>query len=102
MLIEEEVISLLRGGLIIVMGAVLIIVVGLIVKYKSAGYWWILMHLLLFSGGALIWIRILETRATASSINNSIAIATTGVIWAISMICLCAGLLLLSPKNKHE
>jgi hypothetical protein len=81
-------------------GAVLIIVIGLIVKYKKAGYGWVLAHLFLFSWGALGWIRILETRATASSIDNSLTIAWIGVMWAISMVCMAVGLLLLSPQKK--
>ena len=99
---EEEVISLLRWGFISVMGAVLIIVIGLMVKYRKVGYMWVLAHLILFSWGALGWIRILETRATASSIDNSLTIAWIGIIWAVSMICMSVGLLLLSPLKKNE
>lgn len=99
---EEEVTSLLRWGFISVMVAVLVIVIGLIAKYKKAGYIWILAHLILFSWGALKWIKILETRATSSSIDNSLTIAWIGVVWAISMICMSTGLLLLSPEKKQE
>ncbi|MEK3881361.1 hypothetical protein [Paenibacillus sp. PL2-23] len=96
MLMEEEVIPLLRWGFISVMGAVLILVIRLIAKYKKSGYKWILAHLVLFSWGALSWIKVLETRATSSSIHNSLTIAGIGVIWAISMMCMSRGLLLLS------
>ncbi|MCM3629117.1 hypothetical protein M3194_17375 [Paenibacillus glycanilyticus] len=99
---EEEVIFLLKWGFVSVMCAVLVIVIGLIAKYKKSGYIWILAHLILFSWGALRWIKVLETRATSSSIDNSLTIAWIGVIWTISMICMSVGLLLLSPQKKHE
>ncbi len=100
MLLEEEVISLLRWGFYSVMGAVMIIVIFLLLKFKKAGYIWILAHLVLVSWVALRWINVLESRATSSSIDNSLTIALIGMVWTISMICLGAGLLLLSPYRK--
>lgn len=99
---EEEVPTLLRFGFSSIMGAVIIFVVCLMVKHRKTGYGWILTHLLLFSWGALGAIRLLETRATASSIHNSFTFAWIGIIWAVSMICMVMGLLLLSPSRKSH
>ncbi|MGO4500152.1 hypothetical protein AB4114_30220 [Paenibacillus sp. 2RAB27] len=100
MLMEEEVTVLLRVGLLIVMIPVVVLVIGLMIKFKKHGFGWFLGHLLLFTFGALTWIRLLETRAFASSINNSVTIAVIGVIWAISMACFVKGLLSLSYLKK--
>ncbi|NOU89015.1 hypothetical protein GC102_25175 [Paenibacillus sp. LMG 31460] len=100
MLMEEEVTVLLRVGLLIVMIPVVVLVIGLMIKFKKHGFGWFLSHLILFTFGALTWIRILETRAFASSINNSVTIAVIGVIWAISMACFVKGLLSLSYLKK--
>ncbi|KRE70834.1 hypothetical protein [Paenibacillus sp. Soil750] len=102
MSMEEEVIPLLRTGFIAVMGIVVIIVITLMVKYRKRGFGWFLAHLLLFSWGALGWIRILETRATASSIDNSLTIAWIGIIWMLSMVCFVKGLLFLIPKTEKN
>lgn len=101
MLMEEEVTVLLRVGFLFVMIPVLILVISLIIKYKKHGYGWFLSHLILFSFGALTWIRILETRAFTSSIYNSLTIAGIGVIWAISMVCFALGLMSLSNLKKR-
>ncbi|TXK67415.1 hypothetical protein [Paenibacillus sp. N3.4] len=100
MLMEEEVTVLLRIGLLIVIIPVVVLVIGLMIKFKKRGFGWFLSHLILFTFGALTWIRILETRAFTSSINNSVTIAVIGVIWAISMACFVKGLLSLSYLKK--
>ncbi|MEK5060055.1 hypothetical protein BK126_19500 [Paenibacillus sp. FSL H7-0326] len=102
MLMEEEVLALLRFGLILVIGAILIVVIVLMVRYKKAGYGWILAHLILFSWGALGWIKLLETRATTSSVQNSLTIGWIGLIWAMSMICMTIGLLRLRPSLNEK
>lgn len=101
MLMEEEVILYLRVGLLIVMIPILVLVISLMVKFKKIGYGWFLSHLILFTFGALSWIRILETRAFTSSISNSLTIAWIGVIWAISMVCFVKGLLSLSYLKRR-
>lgn len=102
MLLEEEVPSLLRLGFISVMGTVIIFVVCLMVKCRKSGYGWILAHLILFSWCAWGSIQLLETRATASSMYNSLIFAWIGAIWAISMICMVVGLLLLRHNQKND
>jgi hypothetical protein len=100
MLMEEEVTVLLRVGLLIVIIPVVVLVIRLMIKFKKRGFGWFLSHLILFTFGALTLIRILETRAFTSSINNSVTIAVIGVIWAISMACFVKGLLSLSYLKK--
>jgi hypothetical protein len=102
MLMEEEVIFLLRVGFLIVMIPVIVVVIVLMIKFKKRGYGWFLSHLILFSLGALTWVRILETRAIASSVYNSVAISMIGVVWAASMICFVQGLLFLSRIQTTE
>lgn len=63
MLLEQEVPLLLKIGFLVVMVPVICLVISLMIKYKRCGFGWILSHLILFSTGALYWIRILETRA---------------------------------------
>lgn len=101
MLMEEEVTIFLRVGLLFVMIPVLLLVISLMIKFKKHGYGWFLSHLILFTFGALTWIRILETRASTSSIYNSLNIAFIGVMWAISMVCFVKGLLSLSYLKKR-
>lgn len=99
---EEEVPVLLRVGLIVVMVPVVAMVIHLMVKNKRQGYGWILSHLVLFSVGALHFIRILETRAFTSSIYNSLSFASIGILWAISMSFFVRGLLDLSERNRQD
>lgn len=98
-LLEEEVTVLLRAGFLIVMIPVFILVIYFMIKNKKHGYGWFLGHLILFSFGALTWIRILETRAFTSSVYNSVTISVIGIMWAISMVCFVLGLLSLSRKK---
>lgn len=93
MLLEEEVITLLRIGLLIVIVPVIALICHLMIKYKRYGFGWLLIHLLLFSGGAFYWVWILDHRSYTSSIYNSVAIAFIGILWAISMVFFIIGLL---------
>ncbi|MVO98376.1 hypothetical protein [Paenibacillus lutrae] len=102
MSMEEEVTTLLQVGLIIVIGALLVLVIGLIFKYRKAGYGWILTHLLLFFWCAWSWIQLLVTRAYTSSIENSLTIAWLGILWAVSMVSLAIGLLMLRPSRRRN
>ncbi|WP_171645211.1 hypothetical protein [Paenibacillus phytorum] len=99
---EEEVTVLLRVGLIFVMIPVVVLVISLMIKFKKQGYGWFLSHLILFTFGALTWIRILETRAFTSSMYNSLTITAIGVMWAVSMVCFAIGLLSLSYLKKEK
>ncbi|MFD2701418.1 hypothetical protein ACFSVM_13145 [Paenibacillus shunpengii] len=100
MLLEEEVLLLLSFCMLAVLVTVVVIVIVLMVRHKKAGYGFILAHLVLFSWGAMGWIQLLETRATASSSQNSLTIGWIGILWAISMICMTIGLLQLRPSTK--
>ncbi|GGA01022.1 hypothetical protein GCM10008018_54160 [Paenibacillus marchantiophytorum] len=102
MLMEEEIIGFLRVGLLVVMVPVVVLVIRLMIKFRKHGYGWFLSHLLLFTIGALTWIRILETRAFSSSVFNSLTIAVIGVMWIISMVCFVKGLLSLSYLKKRD
>ncbi len=102
MLLEQEVPLLLRVGFLLVMVPVVAVTISLMIKYKKYGFGWILSHLILFSIGALYWIRILETRAFTSSAYNSLAIAGIGVLWGISMTFFVMGLLVLSDRIKQR
>lgn len=102
MLLEEEVPNLLRVGLLIVMPPVFGMLISFCVKYKRHGYGWILSHFVLFTICALYFTRILETRALTSSVYNSLAFATMGIVWAISISFLVKGLLEISKKNRSQ
>lgn len=101
MFMEEEVIIYLRAGFLVVMLPVMAVVLFLMLKFKRMGYGWFLLHLVLFSIGALWWIRLLETRAFTSSVYNSLMIAMIGMLWLISMIFFVKGLLSLRNKGAR-
>ncbi|ULL18368.1 hypothetical protein DVH26_30230 [Paenibacillus sp. H1-7] len=100
MLLEEEVPQLLRVGLLVVMLPVFGMLISFCVKYKKHGYGWILSHLLLFTMCAFFLTRILETRAFTSSAYNSLAFASLGIVWAISISFLVKGLLEISKRSR--
>ena len=102
MLLEEEVPKLLRIGLLIVMIPVLGLLISFCVKYKKHGYGWILSHFVIFTMCALYFTRILETRAFTSSAYNSLAFATIGIVWAISMSFLVRGLVEISKRSRIQ
>lgn len=102
MLLEQEVPTLLRVGLLVVMVPVLAMLIRLCFTHKRQGYGWIVGHLVLFTICALYFTRILETRAFTSSAYNSLALASIGIVWAISMSFLVKGLLKLSNRSERE
>lgn len=106
--LEQEVMGLLIGGVVIVMGIAILVTVFLWMqnknKNKSTGYIWTLLHLLLISVAAYYVLKAIafDYNHPMASEEISIQIGISGVVWAISMICLVIALFSFSNERKHN
>lgn len=101
--LEQEVKGLLIGGFSIVIGITILITVFLWIKNKgnSLGYMWILLHLLLFSTATYFAVKAVafDYSHPMASEEISLQIGVSGVIWALSMLCLVFALFCFSKRN---
>lgn len=103
MVMEAEVPGLLKLGF----SSVLVVAFGIIlilrVKTRNGGYGWLFAHLLFFSWALIGVFEVLGTRGdpNASSIDNSLKLAWSAVLWAIGMICFLVGAMLLRPRKMQ-
>ncbi|MFD2042735.1 hypothetical protein ACFSTA_00265 [Ornithinibacillus salinisoli] len=104
--LEQEVMGLLIGGVSIVMGIAILITVFLWVKNKnnSSGYIWTLLHLLLVSVAVYFTLKgiAFDYNHPMASEEISLQIGISGVIWALSMLCLVIALFSFSKERKHS
>lgn len=100
---EEEVVNLLKGGLIIVIGMAILTTVLLWWKARNNSFAYIcaLLHFLLISVSIYFLLK-------AISFNNdhpmaseeiSLRIGISGVVWALSILCLLMGLIKFSKTR---
>ncbi|KGP91273.1 hypothetical protein N780_08760 [Pontibacillus chungwhensis BH030062] len=104
--LEQEVMSLLIGGFSIVMGIAILVTIFLWIRNKQnqSGYIWTLLHLLFVSIAvyfALKGIAFDYTHPMASE-EISLQIGISGVVWALSMLCLSLALVSFSRKRTHS
>lgn len=106
MYLEAEVYGLLNWGFIVVMLLELISIVGLWLKHKFSkeAFIWFVGHIIFFAFAGyklLEAINITEHKNFMGSENSSLSIGFSGVLWAISTVCLMIGLSrLLSFKTQ--
>lgn len=106
--LEAEVYGLLNRGFIIVMLVELASIIGLWLKYKvsNEAFSWLVGHMFFFAlaGYKLLEaINITEHNNSMGSENASLSIGFSGVLWAISIVCLIIGLSrLLSFKTSRS
>ncbi|MCM3587753.1 hypothetical protein M3182_18640 [Mesobacillus maritimus] len=104
--LEQEVMVLLIGGFSIVMGIVMLVVVFLwmINKNNNLGYIWILLHLLLVSVAMYFALKSItfDYKHPMASEEISLQLGVSGVVWALSMICLTIALFSFSKMRKHS
>ena len=101
--LEEGVIGLLIGGFAIVMGIAILATLLLWLKNRnnSFAYVWTLLHLLLSSVAIFFFLKAIsfDYYHPIASEEISLQIGISGVIWALSMLCLLIGILKFS-KDK--
>ncbi|MGM0877316.1 MAG: hypothetical protein ACQEWV_21850 [Bacillota bacterium] len=101
--LEQEVIGLLIGGFSIVMGIAILITLLLWLKNKnnSAPY---VLHLLFFSVAIYFSLMAIsfDYNHTMASEEISLQIGISGVVWALSMLCLLIGIVKFSRTKKYS
>ncbi|MFC0273539.1 hypothetical protein ACFFIX_19285 [Metabacillus herbersteinensis] len=94
--LEQEVIGMLLGGFFIVMGIATVTTLVLWLKNKNngSGFVWTLLHLLFFSVAMYFSLKAIsfDYSHPMASEEISLQIGISGVIWAISVICLMIGI----------
>ncbi|MBO1511065.1 hypothetical protein [Metabacillus bambusae] len=104
--LEQEVIGLLIGGFSIVMGITILIASFLWLKNKnnSSAYVWTLLHMLFVSVAIYFFIKAISVdfNHPMASEEISLQIGISGVVWALSMICLLIGLFKFSKTSKNR
>lgn len=94
--IEQEVMGLVIWGFSIIMGITLLITFYCWVKNKPnhSGYVWTILHLLLFSGAALFFMKAMSSDPyhPMASEEISLKIGLSAMIWALSMMSLVFGI----------
>lgn len=104
--LEQEVIGMLTGGFSIVMGIAILTILVLWLKNKnnSSGYVWTLFHFLFFSAAIYFGLKAIsfDYNHPMASEEISLQLGISGVIWAISMICLVIGIFNFSKTRKHN
>ncbi|WP_246202584.1 hypothetical protein [Virgibacillus doumboii] len=102
--LEQEVLGMLIGGFSIVMGISVLITVFLWLKNKgnSSGYIWTLLHLLSFSVAVYFALKAVafDYDHPMASEEVSLQIGISGVVWALSMLCLVIALFRFSKGKK--
>ncbi|MFS0673560.1 hypothetical protein [Ornithinibacillus sp. 179-J 7C1 HS] len=102
--LEEGVMGLLIGGFTIVMGITLVVTVMLWIKNKnnSSGYIWTLLHLLTFSIAIYLALKVIgfDYNHPMAPENISFQIGISGLVWALSMLCLVIALFSFSKSRK--
>lgn len=108
MYLEAEVYGLLNWGFIIVMLLELLSIIGLWLKHKFSkeAFSWFVGHIIIFAFAGyklLEAINITEHNNFMGSENASLSIGFSGVLWAISIVCLIIGISrLLSFKTTKK
>jgi hypothetical protein len=104
--LEQEVFSLLIGGYSIIMGIAFLTILLLWFKSKNnhSAYIWTLLHLLFFSIAIYFSLRAItfDYMHPMASEEISLQMGISGVIWAVSMICLMIGIFNFSKTRKYN
>ncbi|PAV29340.1 hypothetical protein CIL05_12110 [Virgibacillus profundi] len=89
-----------------VMGIAILVIVFLWVKKKnnSSGYIWTILHLLLVSVAFYFGLKgiAFDYNHPMASEEISLQIGISGVVWALSMLCLVIALFSFSKERKHS
>lgn len=104
--LEEGVIGLFIGGFSIVMGIAIIITLLLWFenKNKSSAYVWTLLHLLFFSAAIYFSLKAIsfDQYHPMASEEISLKLGVSGVVWALSMVCLVIGIFKFSISRNYS
>ncbi|MFC4559709.1 hypothetical protein ACFO3D_16095 [Virgibacillus kekensis] len=102
--LEQEVMGLLIGGFSFVMGIAILVTVSLWVNNKnnSWGYIWTLLHLLLVSVAVYFALKAVafDYNHPMASEEISFQVSVSGVVWALSMVCLVIAIFSFSKERK--
>lgn len=103
--LEEEVVNLLIGGFIIVIGIAVLTTLLLWLKTRNNSFAYIctLLHFLLFSVSIFFFIKAIsfDYDHPMASEEISLRIGISGVVWALSILCLLMGIVKFS-KNRYS
>ncbi|PGB82643.1 hypothetical protein COM13_22690 [Bacillus pseudomycoides] len=100
---EEEVRSYLIIGFSVIICIAILYTIYLWIKYKRKGYLWVIFHFVSLSFGISIFINVLTgnfMNEVMISEDNSIKIAESGLLWAVSVLFLLKGITDLSRNNN--
>lgn len=104
--LEQEVMGFLIVGFSIIMVITILVAVFLWIKNKnnSSGYIWTLLHLLSFSIAVYFALKAIDFdyNHPMASEEISLQIGISGVVWALSMLCLVIALFCFSKKGKFN
>lgn len=102
---EAETLSLISWGFYLVGGFSLLLIIKLWISSKDKSFMWFIAQIIFLCLSFLKFtysIRMKpEIPQTMLSEENSLALAVSGILWAISMLCMLKGIWNLSKKNKY-
>ena len=103
--LEKEVVNLLIGGFIIVIGIAVLtsLLLWLKTRNNSFAYTCTLLHFLLFSVSIIFFIKAIsfDYDHPMASEEISLRIGISGVVWALSILCLLMGIVKFS-KTRYS
>ena len=103
---EAETVFMLTVGFKIITGLSLIVILRFLYKYKDKAFFGFVAQLMFLTLGFYKFIGLIQQKPKISEVmlseENSLAIGVIGIMWALSMLSMIAGICFLKLEGKSK